>query len=182
LVYSWSPDSQWIAAVAFEPNSKPEVVKIKAAAGATPVPLPKADLYLEQYEGPEWSPAGDWILYPSQQGMSLISPDGKAVRKLSPHKFLAYGFSKDGRTVYGIYDNTSSGGAEWQLYSVDVQTGAEKMLAPLDLPASVNGIAGFSLHPDGKRFLTSIAKWQYDIWMIEGFDQQPVWWDRILHR
>lgn len=42
------------------------------------------------------------------------------------------------------------------------------MLASLDLPASVNGIDGFSLHPDGKRFLTSIAKWPYDIWMLEG--------------
>jgi hypothetical protein len=25
-----------------------------------------------------------------------------------------------------------------------------------------------SLHPDGQRFLTSIAKWPYDIWMLEG--------------
>jgi len=34
--------------------------------------------------------------------------------------------------------------------------------------ASANTIAGFSLHPDGKRFLTSIAKEPYDIWMLEG--------------
>jgi hypothetical protein len=32
-------------------------------------------------------------------------------------------------------------------------------------------------------FLTSIAKWQYDIWMIEGFDQQPMnWWSRLWRR
>jgi len=61
-----------------------------------------------------------------------------------------------------------------------VKTGADKMLASLDLPASANGIDGFSLHPDGKRFLTSIAKWPYDIWMLEGFDQpkQVTWLDR----
>jgi len=45
------------------------------------------------------------------------------------------------------------------------------MLAPLDLPASTDGVAGFNLHPDGNRFLTSIANWPYDIWMLEGFDQ-----------
>src|SRR5713226_7326502 len=39
-----------------------------------------------------------------------------------------------------------------------------------------------SLHPDGNRFLTSIAKWPYDIWMLEGFDQMPrkTWLDRLL--
>jgi len=57
-------------------------------------------------------------------------------------------------------------GAQWQLYSVDVKTGADKFLAPIDLPAST----------DGKRVLISIAKWPFDIWMIdiwmmEGFDQ-----------
>ena len=38
--------------------------------------------------------------------------------------------------------------------------------------------------PDGKRFLTSIAKWPYDIWMLEGFDQpkQTTWLDRLLRR
>jgi hypothetical protein len=62
--------------------------------------------------------------------------------------------------------------------------GAEKMLAPLDLPASTNELSGFSLHPDGKRFLTSIAKWPYNIWMLEGWDQpaQKTWLDGLLRR
>lgn len=47
------------------------------------------------------------------------------------------------------------------------------MLAPVELPASAESIAGFSLHPDGKRFLTSIAKWPYDIWILEGWDRTP---------
>jgi hypothetical protein len=65
-----------------------------------------------------------------------------------------------------------------------VKTGADQMLASLDLPASTNAIAGFSVHPDGKRFLTSIAKWPHDIWMFEGFDppQQTTWPDRLLRR
>jgi hypothetical protein len=74
-------------------------------------------------------------------------------------------------------------GADWQLYSVAIATGAEKMLAPLDLPASTNAIDGLSLHPDGKRFLTSIAKWPFDIWMLEGF-QTPSrnWFARLFGR
>jgi hypothetical protein len=62
---------------------------------------------------------------------------------------LAFAFSKDGAQVYGIVRNTTGEGAQWQLYSIDVKTGADKMLAPVDLPASTNEIAGFSLHPDG---------------------------------
>ncbi|HYM06954.1 MAG TPA: hypothetical protein VEU11_10375, partial [Terriglobales bacterium] len=90
----------------------------------------------------------------------------------------------DGAQVYGIVRNTTGQGAQWQLYSIDVKTGADKMLAPLDLPAFANEISGFSLHPDGKRFLTSIAKWPYDIWTLEGWDQpaQKTWLDRLLGR
>ncbi len=111
-------------------------MKIKPVAGATPVPLPKASCrWPENYSGPEWSPAGDWILYPSADGMSLASPDGASNRKLTSRKLSAYGFSRDGRQVYGVFQNTTGSGAPWQLYSIDVASGVEKMLAPLDLPA-----------------------------------------------
>ena len=60
----------------------------------------------------------------------------RAKNKLTAGKLLAGGFSKDGAQVYGIVRNTTGEGAEWQLYAIDVKTGAEKMLAPLDLPAS----------------------------------------------
>ena len=78
----------------------------------------------------------------------------RAKNKLTARKLLAGGFSKDGAQVYGIVRNTTGEGAEWQLYAIDVKTGAEKMLAPLDLPGSTDGVAGFSLHPDGNRFLS----------------------------
>jgi len=183
LSHSWSPDSQWIAAITGPPG-KEQVVKIKPMAGAIPVPVPNAVPMAEDYSGTEWSPAGDWILYPSAGGMSLVSPDGATVRKLTSHKFSAYGFSKDGRQVYGVFRNTTSDGVQWQLYSVDVVTGVEKMLPPLDLPATTDRIVGFSMHPDGQRFLTSIAKWPYDIWMLEGFDQprSKTWFERLLRR
>ena len=45
-IYSWSPDGQWFAAVGIGSKGKPQVVKIKTIAGATPVPLTNADLDL----------------------------------------------------------------------------------------------------------------------------------------
>jgi hypothetical protein len=45
----------------------------------------------------------------------------------------ADGFSKDGREVFGIDRKTTSGGPQWRLYPVDVNSGAERMLTTLDL-------------------------------------------------
>jgi eukaryotic-like serine/threonine-protein kinase len=179
--HAWSPDGQWIVWVRFA-GGKQQLVKMKPAAGATPVVLGNAAPQVGSYDVIQWSPAGDGITYPSAEGLSMVSPDGNAVRKLSTRNPLAHAFSRNGAEVYGIFQNTTGDGAQWQLYSINVKTGAEKLLAPLDLPASTDSIAGFSLHPDGKRFLTSIAKWPYDIWMLEGFDQaaQKTWLDRLL--
>jgi len=180
--YSWAPDGQWVAGLQ-QVGNQVKVVKVKPVAGSTPGVLAASSPEPTQYGGAEWSPAGNWILYQSAKGMALVSPEGTVNRELNPHTFLAYAFSKDGRQVFGIFRNTTGSGADWQLYSVDVATGAERMLAPLDLPASTNAVTGLSLHPDGKRFLTSIAKRPYDIWMLEGF-QPPSrnWFARLFGR
>ena len=184
--HAWSPDGQWIAFLRTE-GGKQKLFKMKPVAGATPVFLEKAAPVAAPhvtYRMIQWSPAGDGIAYQSAEGMSLISPDGNAVRRLTARSLLAFAFSKDGALVYGIVRDTTGNGAQWQLYSIDVKTGADKMVASLDLPPYANEISGFSLHPDGKRFLTSIAKWPYDIWMLEGWDQpaQKTWLDRLLRR
>jgi Tol biopolymer transport system component/tRNA A-37 threonylcarbamoyl transferase component Bud32 len=181
--HAWSPDGQWIAFVRTE-GDKQQLVKMKPAAGETPVVLSKAAPKAEGYSMIQWSPKGDWIAYPSAEGISLVSPDGDTARKLTARKLLAFDFSKDGAQVYGILRNTTGEGAQWQLWSINVKTGEEKMLAPVDLPASTDSIAGFSMHPDGKRFLTSIARWPFDIWMLEGFDQagSKTWLDRLFGR
>jgi hypothetical protein len=80
--------------------------------------------------------------------------------------------SNDGHRVYGIFHNTSDPNREWQLYEVTVTTGAEKLLSSLDLPPGSAGLSGFSIHPDGKPALTSVAKFPFQIWLLEGFEQR----------
>src|ERR1035438_3140222 len=180
--YAWSPDSQWIVfqrAV----GGKLQLAKMKPVAGAAAIPLAGAVPSAGNRSIVQWSGGGDWIAYQSPEGISMISPDGNTVRILTGRKLSGFAFSKDGNRSYGIFRNRTGEGAQWQLYSIDVKTGAEKMLAPIDLPASAGNILGFSLHPDGKRFLTSVSKWPFDIWMLEGWDQpQKTWLDRLLRR
>ncbi len=179
----WSPDGQWVAFIS-DPGGKQQLEKIKPAAGATPIVLAKAAPLAVGYSTIEWSPTGEWILYPSAEGVSMISPDGSVVSKLTALNFQTYAFSKDGKQVYGIYRNTTGQGPQWQLHSIDVKGQTDKMIAALDFPVSTSTAIGFSIHPDGKRFLTSIAKWPYDIWMVEGFDppSSKTWLGRFLLR
>ena len=178
---SWSPDGQWISYIR-EIAGKTALARIRAAPGAVFEVLANAKVKQQQRSGTAWSPAGDWIAYPAPDGIDLISPDGKSGRNLTTHKFQSYSFSRDGSQFYGIFRNTTGEGAQWQLYSVNVNTGAERFLAPVDLPPSADVIGGFSLHPDGKRFLVSIAKFPFGIWMLQGFEPPPAgtWLQRLL--
>jgi Tol biopolymer transport system component len=121
-----------------------------------------------------WSPDGTqilaWSIGGSNPQLVLVAPDFTNERPL-PSRVLdnAMGFSKDGREVLGVHRNSSGTGAQWQLWSVDVATSREQLVADVDLPASAMGLAGFSLHPDGTRFVTSLGLWPSDIWMLEGF-------------
>ena len=78
--------------------------------------------------------------------------------------------------------------ARWSGQNVTVFSGflrghsfSQEALAALDLDPSAFVAYGFSLHPDGKRFLTTITKFPYDIWMIEGFPPPHTrnWLDRF---
>jgi len=178
---AWSPDSQWISYIRPLGNKR-AMAKILTKPGALPVFLTDVKPWLRSVT--RWSPAGDWIVYPANDGLGLISPDGKTSRLLTPRKFKAYNFSRDGSQIFGVFQNTTNDGPQWQLYSVNVNTGAERLLAALDLPPSAATVAGFSVHPDGKRFLTSIARFQTHIWALEGFEppRSTGWLARLLGR
>ena len=66
---------------------------------------------------PDGRPLGGWIAYPAASGIDMISPDGTLVGHLTSRKFQAFNFSKDGSCLYGIFQNTTGTGAQWQLFS-----------------------------------------------------------------
>jgi WD40 repeat protein len=172
---SWSPDGQWISYLRSVPG-KEDLMKVRATPGATPEVVPNAEPRPWEFSMTRWAADGKWIAYPVANGIDLITPDGTSTRKLSLRRFLAYNFSKDGSELYGIFQNatgreTNGNTAQWQLFSVGVKTGAETFLTPIEFPTSVAAIYGFSIHPDGRRFLTSIDKFPLDIWMVEGFNE-----------
>jgi hypothetical protein len=102
--------------------------------------------------------------------------------QLNSRRFSAYNFSKNGSQVLGIFHNTSGDGAEWQLYSVNVNSGTEKLLTAVDFARDTDMLAGFSIHPDGKCALTSTARWPFEIWFLEGFERPAKnWFARFLH-
>jgi hypothetical protein len=68
--------------------------------------------------------------------------------------------------------NTSVAGAPWQMWSVEVATGRERLIGHVDLPVAAGRVSGFSLHPDGTRLITSVGILPFDIWMLEGFERQ----------
>jgi eukaryotic-like serine/threonine-protein kinase len=176
---AWSPDGQWIGYLRRDQGVL-KLVKIRATPGTKPLILGDTEQWRDS---PQWSPAGDWILCPAVDGFYLISPDGKSMRKLTARRFQVYNFSKDGSQGYGVLHNTAGKGAEWQLYTVNVKTGKEKFLSGVDVPPSTGGFERFSIHPDGKRALTSISKWQGRIWMLEGFEQKKKnWFARLMGR
>jgi eukaryotic-like serine/threonine-protein kinase len=178
---AWSPDGQWVVYVK-NAGDKMQLVKKQPGSPAAAVVLTKAEPVDRLYITLHWSPAGDWILYPGAQGLYLVAPDDSASRNLTRRNFGVYGFSRDGKSVFGILHNTGGDGQEWQLYSIDVASGAEKMLGALEFPPTVNAVAGFTMHPEGNRFATSISKVPYDIWMLEGADDRKSWVDRLLRR
>ena len=111
---SWSPDGQWICYLR-ELAGKQDLVKVRVTPGSAPEIVANARPQTWVDSMPRWSPAGDWIAYPAANGIDFISPDGKSARNLTSRKFLAYGFSKDGSQFYGIFQNTTGNGAQWEL-------------------------------------------------------------------
>ena len=164
---SWSPDSNWIAYRRLR-GAKWELVKAPVGGGAA-VRIGEAS---EGRGGTTWSPDGNWICHYDRAGLlRVVSADGKVEKTFASTETESFGFSPDGETLYAVRRTAAR---KWELASLRVPDGAPQKSVPLNLPASAT-VAGFSLHPDGKSFLTSVSKPRYDIWLMEGFPQPRRW-------
>jgi Tol biopolymer transport system component len=163
---SWSPDGEWVAYQRLR-DKQWELVKVPVSGGA-PVALADANAG----GGPHiaWSPSGEWIAQTIGQTLRLVSADGARKRNLgrgSP----AFAFSRDGALLHALRRSATD---DWELATFVVATGVEQRPVRLDLSPNAS-VSGFSLHPDGTSFATSVAIPRYDIWLIEGFKTPGGW-------
>jgi serine/threonine protein kinase/Tol biopolymer transport system component len=163
---SWSPDGNWLAYRRLNAG-KWELVKTPVGGGK-PVFLSQT-----RHAGGEtdWSPTGEWICHFTDEGMELVSPDGKGRHTLTGLNATTFGFARDGATLYVVRRNKAQ---RWELAALTVPEGREKNFFPLDVPVAA-GVLGFSVHPQGHSFLTSVMTPRHDIWILEGFPQPRRW-------
>jgi Tol biopolymer transport system component len=178
---SWSPDGNWIAYYSLD-NGKPAILKVRVGANRPPelvtqtaVPNPV-----------RWSPRGDWIAWNDDRKLTVVSPDGKQRRLLSEKEWFTYGWSKDGKSIYGISMN---GNRHLYVSRIEIASSREDVVTDLGpLPAAMDlarfaddfPYRGFSLHPDGKSFLTSALDIKGDIWLLQDFDRRVGLLDQLL--
>jgi Tol biopolymer transport system component len=176
---TWSPKGDWIAFVSGE-GVRANVALVKSQIGSrgAPVMLYKAGIppFVAR---PQWSPDGSWILCETLEGLTLIAADGaRTPRVISDGGWLAYGWDKEGRRIYGLRPTDDQ--HHFMLVSVDPQTREQRVInANLGtIPQALQPIRGFSRLPNGG-FLTSIARVRSDIYLIEGVQLPAKWWQRL---
>jgi Tol biopolymer transport system component/tRNA A-37 threonylcarbamoyl transferase component Bud32 len=163
----WSPDGRQFAFRSIEPDGKSSLKVVRTSGGAVAKKLFEGMAYVV----PSWSPDGKWIAYSDfNNKWHLISPDGKQNRDLGKISTTNLGFSKDGRTAYGIhFDNSKS-----ILFSLDIETAKLRDIKVLDnslQPSSpLDPAIRYTLAPDGKSFAYATFKWSTSLWMLQGFD------------
>jgi Tol biopolymer transport system component len=160
----WSPDGSWVVY-----HSAPQFGLLKVpAGGGKPVELAPPGIMIR----PQWSPRGDWITYLDRQGLKIISPDGSRTELLSGESGgnddesgwnATAGFSQDGSTVYAVRTNKKH---HLLLEAIDIASKRRRVVSDLGVQQDTHG---FSLAPDGKSFLTTLAHIRGDIWLLDGF-------------
>jgi eukaryotic-like serine/threonine-protein kinase len=170
---SWSPDGTWIT---YQLNQDGK----RSLGKARPVGQARPEILVEDIGGtfvswpPVWSPSGEWILY-FGNGVKLVSIDGKTTRGISEKSAEVYGFSPDGKTIYGIRKTANTDRLE--LFSVPTLGGAEKVIAPINLEyaptAGLSPSRRLTFNPDGKTAVYSVAKFTSNLWLMDGLDGIP---------
>ncbi|MDQ2947328.1 MAG: protein kinase [Acidobacteriota bacterium] len=159
---SFSPDGAWIVYTRFASEAT-RISKTASGGGSAPV-----DILTVKSNTPgfpvKWSPSGDWIAYSAMGELSIVTPDGKSNRTLREKGFPGGAFSNDGSRIYGLRRGE---GRKWELYEVQIPSGVERRLTAIDLPPAYE-MRGMSLHPDGKRYLSTVRKVSSDIWLVDG--------------
>jgi hypothetical protein len=126
---------------------------------------------------PAWSPAGDWIAYAAGAELRVISPDGTRKRTVSRQEPIAAVWSHDGRTLYAFKQSKDDAA---RLVAIDVQNDKERFLTEIrdDVVLGSHLAPGLrmTLHPDGRRILTTGFREHTELWILENFRPKR-WFD-----
>jgi Tol biopolymer transport system component len=172
---SWSPDGNWYVYWS-EQQGRLSLNKVKTTGQAEPEVLKTDVNRIGTLWVPVWSPSGEWILH-SDGGVKLISPDGKTTRDVHTTSAIAYAFSIDGGTIYGIRPAAADRDRA-ELFSMSVAGGPEKTIGSLAreyLPdASLRPALRLSLTPDGRSLTYSTARNTSNLWLMDGLKSVTV--------
>ena len=178
---SWSPDGNWIAYYGVR-DGRTSLMKARVGPNSPAEFL----AYMGAQYAVRWSPRGDWILFRDGEVLRIISTGGKQNKVVSHQQWETYGWSKDGSVIYGIVADNNR---RQILSKIDLASGIETAIRDIgpvppafDLAESVNQTTyrGFSLHPDGKSFLTSILRIKTQIYLMRDFDRKMRLIDWVL--
>ena len=162
LMPVWSPDGNWIAFEILQ-RGRFGLGKIPAGGGGKPVQV--VPVSSDQLGRSQWSPDGNWLTWLSNDGLSVVSPDGSHTELLSRETGWQQvtGFTKDSAEVIGIRKNENH---HFVIEAIEIRSKRRRTILDMGPQA---GAHGFSLAPDGKSFLTTLERENGDIWILEGF-------------
>ncbi len=157
---AWSPDGNWLTYF----SSAGGLMKTRVGGSDPPVLLRREFC---SHPAP-WSPDGKWIACPVDDGVLLLSPDGKQMHKVGSRS-SPVAWSPDSRQLYAL---AAGQGTQWLLESIDVSSGTERTIADLGSQYLFQGDPlSLSLSNDHTSLAASVVSYQSDIWMLEGFAQ-----------
>lgn len=169
----WSPDGNWLVYFSSKCGG---LCKIRVGSSEPPVLI-----LSDGCANPaQWSPDGQWIACAGDNGVALLTPEGKKVRTVGNRRAFVT-WSRDGKELYALGEDAES---RWKLGAIDVKSGNERIIS--DLGTRTNFSSPFSpsfplsLSPDGTSLATSVINVKAEVWMLEGFRQPAGWFTRLL--
>ncbi|HEY7187651.1 MAG TPA: protein kinase [Vicinamibacterales bacterium] len=182
---TWSPDGGSLAFLMRSKDFISALASIRVGTGAAPETiLANAPSFGSRNapsfgSRPQWSPDGRWIALETEDGLTIISPDGKQKRLISQEFWIASTWAADSKHVYVLREADRL--RHYALTSIDIATLAEHVINPDlgSIPHAFQPIRGLTLSGRGT-LTTSVATARSEIWVMDGFAQPRTLLDRLF--